>query len=168
MVERWIALCDSLRVLYLLFHYRGLGVVAGMKRTFKLSDQESHHLISVMQLDAMKGDKQSIDLFQELMKQYNQCEEPCDPCGCSDCPVDTPAAHKHNDCVHSHLENDSCVLFPIPICDPMGKGCYLPVSMREKLLVEYEAPPNLEKVDLGAMIGEFDRRGLVVKVRDKK
>jgi len=40
--------------------------------------------------------------------------------------------------------------------------------MKDKMLAEYNAPPNLEKVDLGAMIGEFDRRGLVVKVRDKK
>lgn len=97
-----------------------------------------------------------------------KCTAPCDPCVCDDCPCDSPDVHKHNDCVHSHLENDGCVLFPIKECDPTGKGCYMPISMREKLLAEYEAPVNLEKVDLGAMIGEFDRRGLVIKVRDKK
>ena len=139
-----------------------------MKRNFKVTEQQAKHLISVMQLDAMKGDHESIELFKELAKQYNQCEEPCDPCVCEDCPCDSPEVHKHNDCVHSHLEKDDCVLFPIKNCNPEGRGCYLPIALRDKMLAEYHAPPNLEKVDLGAMIGEFGRRGLVVKVRDKK
>jgi hypothetical protein len=138
-----------------------------MKRTFKLSQQECKHLISVMQIHSMTGDAQSLELFRELSKQYEQCEEPCHPCVCDDCPCDTPEAHKFNDCIHSHLENDTCVIFS-KTCDPTGKGCYMPISMRDKMLAEYNAPPNLETVDLGAMIGEFDRRGLVVKVRDKK
>jgi hypothetical protein len=138
-----------------------------MKRTFKLSNEESIHLISVIQISAMCGDKQTLELRDKLLQQYQECEEPCDPCTCEDCPVDTPAAHKHNDCIHSHLENDTCIIFSKP-CDPTGRGCYLPISMRDKMLAQYEAPPNLETVDLGAMIGEFDRRGLVIKVRDKK
>jgi hypothetical protein len=139
-----------------------------MKRTFRLSEGEAQHLLSVMQLHSMTGDHQSIDLYPKLSEQYYQCQEPCDPCVCDDCPCDDPAVHKHNDCVHSNKENDGCALFPIKECDPTGKGCYMPVSMRDKMLAEYHVPPNLETLDLGAMIGEFDRRGLVVKVRDKK
>lgn len=73
-----------------------MGVDAIMIRTFKLSEQESIHLLSVIQICAMCGDK--------LMKQYQDCE----------------------------------------------------------------VAPDRETVDPGAMTGEFDRRGLVVKVRDKK
>jgi hypothetical protein len=100
MVEWRTPLCNTLWVLYLLFHNRDLGVDATMIRTFKLSEQESKHL----QISAMCGDKQTLELRDKLMKQYQGCE----------------------------------------------------------------VTPNLETVDLGAMIGEFDRRGLVVKVRDKK
>jgi hypothetical protein len=139
-----------------------------MKVTFKISDAEAKHLLSVMQLHSMSGDKCSREMFLELTRQYNQCREPCHPCVCEDCPCDTPEAHKFNDCVHSKPANDDCALFPIKDCKPDGKGCYMPEWMKDKMLAEYNSPPNLEKVDLGAMIGEFDRRGLVVKVRDKK
>jgi hypothetical protein len=63
-----------------------------------------------------------------------KCTAPCHPCVCEDCPCDSPEIHKMNDCVHSHLENDSCVLFSIPVCDPTGKGCYFPICLRDKML----------------------------------
>jgi hypothetical protein len=37
---------------------------------FTLSDGESKHLLSVMQLDSLKGDRKSIDLFSKLWGQY--------------------------------------------------------------------------------------------------
>lgn len=39
-------------------------------RVFTLSDNEGKHLLSVMQLDSLKGDKQSINLFNKLLEQY--------------------------------------------------------------------------------------------------
>lgn len=139
-----------------------------MKRTFKVTDEQARHLVLLTQRESHSGDVASMELHNELLKQYNQCEEPCHPCMCSDCPCDTPEAHKFNDCVHSNMENDGCALFPIQNCEPTGKGCYMPVALRDKMLAQYHSPVNLSGVDIGDMIKEFDNRGMVVKVRDKK
>jgi len=41
-----------------------------MTQTFTFTDQEFRHLISVIRLDSLKGDIQSVNLYRKLLLQY--------------------------------------------------------------------------------------------------
>jgi len=69
-VERESPLCNPLRVICVHVGNRIIRIGDCMNKVITLSDSDSKHLLSILQLDSLTGNKRSKDLYNNLVEQY--------------------------------------------------------------------------------------------------